>query len=49
MAERAMAMWPNRGDDDPRPALGKPYRAVDPVRPRWVAVDPDVLGVDVWV
>jgi cholesterol oxidase len=48
MAERAMAMWPNQGDDDPRPALGEPFRAVDPVRPRRAAVDPDVLGVDVW-
>jgi cholesterol oxidase len=35
-AERAMALWPNQGDADPRPALGSPYRvvaAVAPVRP----------------
>jgi cholesterol oxidase len=48
MAERAMAMWPNQGGDDPRPALGAPYRVVGPVRPRQAAVNPDVLGVDVW-
>jgi cholesterol oxidase len=33
-AERAMALWPNRGDDDPRPALGSGYKSVDPVPPR---------------
>ncbi len=33
-AERAMAFWPNRGDADPRPALGSPYRQVEPVAPR---------------
>jgi len=32
-AERAMAYWPNRGESDPRPVLGAPYRAIDPVRP----------------
>src|SRR5690606_23264503 len=25
MAERALSLWPNRGDDDPRPAPGAPY------------------------
>ena len=34
MAERAVAMWPNRGEDDPRPAPGAPYRRVGPVAPR---------------
>ncbi len=33
-AERAMALWPNRGQADPRPALGSPYRRVAPVSPR---------------
>jgi cholesterol oxidase len=33
-AERAMSFWPNRGDADPRPPLGSPYRRVDPVAPR---------------
>ena len=47
MAERAMAMWPNNGDTDPRP--GEPgYEHVAPVRPRDPAVPTEVLGVDVW-
>ncbi|EFQ83849.1 FAD dependent oxidoreductase [Aeromicrobium marinum DSM 15272] len=32
-AERATALWPNRGEADSRPALGEPYRRVDPVAP----------------
>jgi cholesterol oxidase len=32
-AERAAALWPNKGDPDPRPAQGDPYRHVPPVRP----------------
>jgi len=43
-AERAMAMWPNRGDEDPRPAVGEPYRRVDPVAPRQPAVPADAVG-----
>lgn len=38
MTERAMALWPNRGDPDPRPAPGEPYRRVEPVAPRAPAV-----------
>ena len=33
-AERAMSFWPNKGDPDPRPPLGAPYRRIDPVPPR---------------
>ncbi len=33
-AERAMAMWPNVGEEDPRPVPGEPYRRVAPVAPR---------------
>jgi cholesterol oxidase len=33
-AERAFAFWPNRGEDDPRPALGSPYEQVEPVAAR---------------
>ena len=33
MAERAMAMWPNRGAPDPRPPLGSDYEPVAPVQP----------------
>jgi cholesterol oxidase len=32
-AERAMAFWPNRGQADPRPPLGGPYRRLTPVPP----------------
>lgn len=37
-AERAMALWPNRGEPDPRPPLGSAYRPVNPVPPRHPAV-----------
>jgi len=33
-AERAMALWPNAGEDDVRPALGEPYERLDPIAPR---------------
>lgn len=33
-AERAMALWPNKGDRDTRPAPGEPYRRTVPVPPR---------------
>jgi cholesterol oxidase len=32
-AERAMALWPNRGEDDQRPEQGQPYRRLEPVAP----------------
>ncbi|HSV39864.1 MAG TPA: GMC oxidoreductase, partial [Nocardioidaceae bacterium] len=32
-AERAMSYWPNKGEQDPRPALGTPYTKVQPVEP----------------
>ena len=37
-AERAFALWPNRGEADPRPAPGQPYRRVEPVAPHRPAV-----------
>jgi cholesterol oxidase len=33
-AERAMALWPNKGESDPRPRLGAVYRRVAPKTPR---------------
>jgi choline dehydrogenase-like flavoprotein len=39
-AERAMALWPNRGEADPRPALGAAYRRLAAVEPRSPAVPP---------
>ncbi|WP_262283119.1 FAD-dependent oxidoreductase [Micromonospora sp. MA102] len=37
-AERAMSFWPNKGDEDPRPPLGAPYRRLAPVAPEQPAV-----------
>jgi cholesterol oxidase len=39
-AERAMALWPNKGESDPRPLLGAAYRRVAPVAPRSPVVPP---------
>ena len=33
LAERAMSLWPNQADPDPRPPLGSGYERIDPVRP----------------
>ena len=33
-AERAMSFWPNKGDVDPRPALGSAYARIDAVAPK---------------
>ncbi|MQY17919.1 GMC family oxidoreductase N-terminal domain-containing protein [Nocardia macrotermitis] len=33
-SERAMSLWPNKGEPDPRPALGAPYRRVTPIAPK---------------
>ena len=33
-AERAMSMWPNKGESDPRPPQGNPYQRLTPVPPR---------------
>jgi cholesterol oxidase len=40
-AERAMAMWPNKGSADGRPALGTPYQRVAPVFPHKPIVPAD--------
>ena len=37
-SERAMALWPNQGDPDPRPPLGQAYVRLDAVAPRHPAV-----------
>ena len=37
-AERAMSLWPNRGEPDPRPPLGEGYRRLVPVAPARPAV-----------
>jgi cholesterol oxidase len=32
-AERAFSFWPNKGQSDPRPPQGSPYKRIDWVRP----------------
>ncbi|MFI1345175.1 GMC oxidoreductase [Streptomyces lydicus] len=43
-AERAMSLWPNKGEPDPRPAQGRAYRRLDPVEPVRPAVPADAFG-----
>jgi cholesterol oxidase len=43
-AERAMALWPNKGEEDRRPAQGGEYVHVDPVPPRQPAVPEGAFG-----
>jgi cholesterol oxidase len=43
-AERAMSLWPNQGETDPRPAQGEPYRRLDPGRPGSPAVPAGAPG-----
>jgi cholesterol oxidase len=43
-AERAAAMWPNKGQQDERPEQGRGYRRVDPVAPRTPAVPAHAPG-----
>jgi len=43
-AERAAALWPNKGEQDQRPAQGEPYRRLSPVAPRHPVVPADAPG-----
>jgi cholesterol oxidase len=43
-AERALAFWPNKGEDDGRPALGSVYRKVSAVTPAHPVVPADAPG-----
>ena len=43
-AERAVAFWPNRGEPDPRPELGEPYRRLEPVAPHRPVVPDSAPG-----
>ncbi|MDX6354602.1 MAG: cholesterol oxidase [Streptomyces sp.] len=43
-AERAMSLWPNKGEADPRPAQGAAYRGVAAVRPVAPAVPENAFG-----
>lgn len=33
LAERAMSFWPNKGEEDPRPAVGSGYKRLQPILP----------------
>ncbi|MFM9370228.1 GMC oxidoreductase [Streptomyces sp. Da 82-17] len=43
-AERAMSLWPNKGEPDPRPPQGTPYARVEPVFPHAPAVPEGAFG-----
>ncbi len=43
-AERAMAFWPNKGQSDPRPALGDGYQRLTPVVPQQPVVPESASG-----
>ena len=44
LAERATALWPNKGEPDPRPPLGSPYVRIAPVSPIQPAVPASAPG-----
>ncbi|MFE3854273.1 GMC family oxidoreductase N-terminal domain-containing protein [Streptomyces griseorubiginosus] len=43
-AERAMSFWPNKGEQDPRPAQGEAYERLNPVEPKSPAVPAEAFG-----
>lgn len=43
-AERAMSLWPNKGEEDSRPQQGAAYVRLEPVPPRQPAVPQDAFG-----
>ncbi|RAV33582.1 FAD-dependent oxidoreductase [Corynebacterium heidelbergense] len=43
-AERAAAMWPNKGEVDPRPAQQLPYQRIEPVAPKHPVVPTSAPG-----
>jgi cholesterol oxidase len=38
MAERAVALWPNKGEPDERPGVGEAYLRLKPIAPHSPAV-----------
>ena len=48
MAERAVALWPNRGEPDARPPVGAPFRPMQPVPPRSPVVPVSAPGALGW-
>jgi cholesterol oxidase len=43
-AERAFSLWPNKGEADPRPDQGSPYRRIDAVAPNSPTVPASARG-----
>ncbi|TAM82283.1 MAG: GMC family oxidoreductase [Jatrophihabitans sp.] len=43
-AERAMSLWPNKGEADLRPAIGAPYERLDAVAPAHPVVPGGAIG-----
>ncbi|MGH3930733.1 MAG: FAD-dependent oxidoreductase [Pseudonocardiaceae bacterium] len=48
LAERAFALWPNKGAPDSRPQPGENYRQLVPIPPQSPAVPPDAPGALRW-
>jgi cholesterol oxidase len=48
-AERATALWPNKGQDDLRPAQGQPYRRLAPVPPEHPVVPAEAPAALRWL
>ncbi len=44
LAERAMSLWPNKGEVDWRPPLGSGYERINPITPRRPVVPAGALG-----
>lgn len=43
-AERAISLWPNKGQQDQRPLLGSPYQRLDPIPPLHPVVPVEAPG-----
>jgi cholesterol oxidase len=43
-AERAISLWPNKGESDPRPRQGERYRRLEPIAPKEPIVPEGAIG-----
>jgi cholesterol oxidase len=48
-AERAAALWPNKGENDARPRQGQPYQRIDPIAPAHPVVPAEAPGALRWL
>jgi cholesterol oxidase len=48
-AERAASLWPNKGQDELRPAQDEPYRRLEPIAPKHPVVPADAPGALRWL